>query len=486
MSIFLIKALQFILAITILVALHEGGHFFFSKLFGVRVNKFYIFFDYKFSLFSTKFNWWRRLRGKVDSERKVIPAKKNEDGSYEYEGTEYGLGWIPLGGYCQIEGMIDETQHDIEKLKEPAKPWEFRGKPCWQRLLIMIGGVLVNFLLALVIYCGVFFAWGEDYYAVKDMTYGMKFNEQAKELGFKDGDILLRSNDGDFRGFDATLLRNISTATEVTVKREGKEAKVSLPGNLSLLEMLKTDPVFCRPFLPADIDTVIPGTAAAKAGLLKGDKILALGEKNVDSWNEFQYESGRIADALGDCKTKADSLKVLTTSVTVLRNKKDTITANVTLDNEAHVGVGMSTVGDYCKVTHIDHSIISCIPAGIGYAMDMLGGYVSDLKYVFSADGAKQLGGFGAIGSMFPPVWDWYMFWMMTAFLSIILAFMNILPIPALDGGHVLFLLFEMITGKKPGDKFMVYAEYVGMGILFALMFLANLNDILRYFGIMY
>ena len=160
MEVFLIRTLQFILAITILVALHEGGHFFFSKLFGVRVNKFYIFFDWKFSLFSTKFNWWRRLRGKVDENGKVIPAKKKEDGSYEYEGTEYGLGWIPLGGYCQIEGMIDETQHDVEKLKEPAKPWEFRGKPTWQRLLIMIGGVLVNFLLALVIYCGVFFTWG--------------------------------------------------------------------------------------------------------------------------------------------------------------------------------------------------------------------------------------------------------------------------------------------------------------------------------------
>ncbi len=236
---FIIRTLEFILAITILVALHEGGHFFFAKLFGVRVNKFYIFFDYKFSLFSTKFNWWRRLRGKP------TPAPKDKDGNYEYEGTEYGLGWIPLGGYCQIEGMIDETQHDVEKLKEPAKPWEFRGKPTWQRLLIMIGGVLVNFLLALVIYSAVFYTWGEEYYALKDMPYGMKFNADAKSYGFRDGDRLLGTEQGEFRDFSANMLRDISTAHEVTVLRQGKEVKIQLPGDISLLSMLKTAPVFC-------------------------------------------------------------------------------------------------------------------------------------------------------------------------------------------------------------------------------------------------
>lgn len=480
MSIFLIKALQFILAITILVALHEGGHFFFSKLFGVRVNKFYIFFDYKFSLFSTKFNWWRKLRGKG-------PAKKNEDGTYEYEGTEYGIGWIPLGGYCQIEGMIDETQHDTAKLAAPAQPWEFRSKPCWQRLLIMIGGVLVNFILALIIYCAVFFAWGEDFCALKDMKYGMEFNEQAEKFGFRDHDVLISSNNGEFREFGAQTLRDISTATEVTVLRDGKEMKVNLPGDLSLLDMLKTTPVFCRPFVPCEIDSILPNTAAAKAGMAKGDRIIALGNKPIASWSDFTYESGRLLDALSDCKTKGDTIKTLTRTVTFISKANgDTITRPVTFDEEAHLGVGMTTISQYAKVTHVDYNIISCIPAGIGYALDMLGGYVSDLKYVFTSDGAKQLGGFGAIGSMFPPTWDWYMFWMMTAFLSIILAFMNILPIPALDGGHVLFLLYEMITRRKPGDKFMIYAEYTGMGILFLLMFLANLNDILRAFGIMY
>ncbi|MBO5233780.1 MAG: RIP metalloprotease RseP [Prevotella sp.] len=476
----IIRTLQFILAITILVALHEGGHFFFSKLFGVRVNKFYVFFDYKFSIFSTYSNWWRKLRGKAS-------AKKKEDGTYEYEGTEYGIGWIPLGGYCQIEGMIDETQHDVEKLKEPAKPWEFRGKPCWQRLLIMIGGVLVNFVLALIIYCAVFFAWGNDYYAVKDMPLGMKFNEQAKTLGFKDGDILLRSDHGDFKAFDANLLRDISSAKEVTVRRQGREVTLDLPGDISLLDMLKSDPVFCRPFIPAEVDSVLPGTAAAKAGMKKGDVILAIGGKPVDSWNTFTYETGRMADVLSDCTTRKDSLHALTTTIVYKSKETGSVdTAQVVFDNDVRLGVGMTTIAQYAKPTHEEYGILTCIPAGIGYAIDMLGGYVSDLKYVFTAEGAKQLGGFGAIGSMFPPVWDWQMFWMMTAFLSIILAFMNILPIPALDGGHVMFLLYEMIFRRKPGDKFMVRAEFVGMGILFALMFVANLNDILRFFGVMH
>ena len=482
MSPFLIRTLEFILAITILVALHEGGHFFFSKLFGVRVNKFYVFFDYKFRLFSTKFGWWRKLRG-------LPPAKKKEDGTYEYEGTEYGIGWIPLGGYCQIEGMIDETQHDVEKLKEPAQPWEFRGKPCWQRLLIMIGGVLVNFLLALVIYCAVFFAWGEDYIAVKDMPYGMKFNEEAKALGFKDHDILTGCKEADgetieFREFGAQLFRDIAAAKSVSVIRDGKTVEIATPGDLSLLTMLKSEPVFCRPFVPAEVDTVLAGTPAAKAGIKKGDKIIALGSKPIDSWNAFTYETGRMTDMLTDCTTKADSTKVLTKQV-VLQRGNATDTVMVTFDNEAKLGVGMTTIANYAKITHIEHDILSCIPAGCGYAIDMLGGYVSDLKYVATKEGAKSLGGFGAIGSMFPPVWDWYMFWMMTAFLSIILAFMNILPIPALDGGHVMFLLYEMIFRRKPGLNFMVRAEYIGMGILLLLMVVANLNDILRWLGMM-
>ncbi len=479
MEIFLIKALQFILAISLLVLLHEGGHFFFSKLFGVRVNKFYVFFDWKFSLFSTYSNWWRRLWHKK-------PVEKNEDGTYKYEGTEYGLGWIPLGGYCQIEGMIDETQHDAEKLKAPAQPWEFRSKPTWQRLLIMIGGVLVNFLLALFIYAMVLYTWGDTYVSTKDMTYGMKFNTEAKALGFRDGDIMLGTEKGDFKQFDADLYRDLAEATECRVLRNGQEVTVKLPGDMDLLHMLKSVPSFVRPLVPADVDSVLAGSPAEKAGMLKGDKILALDGTAVDSWNELNDLLGHRSDGLVDAKTSQDSLSLRTARVVFIhKNSAAADTATVVLTPDMKFGVGMTSIFSYYEPTKVDYGFFESFPAGIKYGLNVLGGYVGDMKYLFSSDGAKSLGGFGTIGSLFPSVWDWHMFWMMTAFLSIILAFMNILPIPALDGGHVIFLLYEMITRRKPSDKFMIYAEYVGFAILLLLMIVANLNDILRWLGLM-
>lgn len=479
MTPFIIRALQLVLSLTILVFLHEGGHFLFSKLFGVRVNKFYVFFDYKFHLFSTYSSWWRRLRGKA-------PIKKNDKGETEYDGTEYGIGWIPLGGYCQIEGMIDETQHDLEKLNEPAKPYEFRGKPAWQRLLIMIGGVLVNFVLALVIYSAVLFTWGDDYIAMKDMTYGLKYNDQAKEIGFRDGDIITATDGTSVVKFDTDLYRGLADAREVTVQRQGKAVTIAMPAGMDLLEMIQENPPFCRPLVPCDIDSVMPGTPAQKAGLAKGDKILAVAGTPVDSWNEFTFQMSVLADRMEQTHSAKDSLALRTQPIVVKHKttgKIDTLTVQLTADLK--IGVGQSSIASYYKPTHIEYSLLESIPAGIGYGMNVLGGYVHDLQFLFSEKGAKSLGGFGAIGGLFPPVWDWHMFWLMTAFLSIILAFMNILPIPALDGGHTLFLLVEMITGKKPSDKFMLYAQYVGMGILFALMFFANLNDILRWLGIM-
>ena len=454
MEVFLIRVLQFILAISLLVLLHEGGHFFFAKLFGVRVDKFYIFFDWKFSLFKFK-------------------PKKSD--------TEYGIGWLPLGGYCKIAGMIDES-FDTEQMKQPVQPWEFRAKPSWQRLLIMIGGVLVNFLLALFIYGQILFWWGDTYIPVKDMTLGMKFNQEAKSYGFQDGDILVGTEKGAFKDFSADLYRDISEATRVDIIRQGKPMSITLPGELNLLNMMKADPSFVRPLLPAKVDSVLPETPATQIGLQKGDEIVALNDKPVDSYNEFVDLLGRRADMMAVAETTADSLKARTVTLVIKHQTSvDTVTTVLTPDLKLGFTV-QSILGLYQPITR-EYSFLESIPAGIKYGFHVLASYVDDLKYIFSAEGAKSLGGFGAIGSLFPPMWDWYMFWKMTAFLSIILAFMNILPIPALDGGHVLFLLYEMITRRKPSEQFMIRAEYVGFGILILLMVVANLNDILRALG---
>ena len=454
MEVFLIRVLQFILAISLLVLLHEGGHFFFAKLFGVRVDKFYIFFDWKFSLFKFK--------------------PKNSD-------TEYGIGWLPLGGYCKIAGMIDES-FDTEQMKQPVKDYEFRAKPAWQRLLIMIGGVLVNFLLALFIYSQILFWWGDTYIPVKDMTLGMKFNQEAKSYGFKDGDILVGTDTKAFKDFSADLYRDISEAKRVDILRDGKPMSISLPGDLNLLNMIKADPAFVRPLLPARIDSVMAGSPAEKAGLKAGDHILALNGAPVDSYNEFIDQLGRREDLLLTAKTPADSLKARTVTI-VFGSDAKADTATVVLTPELKLGFFAPNLTAIYEPVTVEYGFLESIPAGIKYGWHVLASYVDDMKYVFSAEGAKSLGGFGAIGSLFPPMWDWYMFWKMTAFLSIILAFMNILPIPALDGGHVLFLLYEMITRRKPSEEFMIRAEYVGFGLLILLMVVANLNDILRWLG---
>lgn len=457
MEVFLIRLLQFILAISLLVLLHEGGHFFFSKLFGVRVDKFYIFFDVGV--------------GKWDGSLFKFKPKNSD--------TQYGAGWLPLGGYCKIAGMIDES-FDTEQMKQPAQPWEFRTKPAWQRLLIMIGGVLVNFLLALFIYSMVMFSWGDSYFTTQDMTMGFKFNEDAKALGFQDHDILVGYDGKTFERYDVDVYRHIADAKAVQVKRNGKNLTIRMPEDMSLLNMLKAEPAFCRPFIPAELDTVMPDSPAAKAGMLKGDKIVSINGKPVDSWNEFTYQVGILSDMLANANTAKDSLKIRTATIVTNRDS-----VNLVLTEDLKLGVGQTSIATYYKPKEVRYGFFESFPAGIKFGLNVLRGYVSDLKYVASADGAKSLGGFGAIGSLFPPVWDWHQFWMMTAFLSIILAFMNILPIPALDGGHVLFLLYEIITGRKPSEKFLIRAEYVGFGLLILLMVVANLNDILRWLGYM-
>ena len=449
------------LAIGLLVLLHEGGHFFFAKLFGVRVDKFYLFFD------PSIWKWDGSLF-------KFKP--KNSD-------TQYGVGWLPLGGYCKIAGMIDES-FDTEQMKQPEQPWEFRAKPAWQRLLIMIGGVLVNFLLALFIYSMILFHWGDTYIPVKNMTLGMKFNTEAKTLGFKDGDILVGTEKGEFKDFSADLYRDLSEAKRVDLIRDGKQISLQLPGDLNLLNMLKAEPSFVRPLVPAVIDSVMDNSPAAEIGLQKGDKIIALNGKPVDSYNEFTEQIGVLEDMMTAAKTQADSLKIRTATI-IFKRETATDTATIALTRDLKVGFFVKTIAGIYEPYTREYGFFESIPAGIKYGWNVLAGYVGDMKYVFTADGAKSLGGFGAIGSLFPPVWDWYLFWKMTAFLSIILAFMNILPIPALDGGHVLFLIYEMITRRKPSETFMIRAEYVGFGILILLMVVANLNDILRWLGYM-
>lgn len=457
MEIFLIRLIQFMLAISLLVLVHEGGHFFFAKLFGIRVEKFYLFFDPWFHLFEFK-------------------PKKSD--------TTYGVGWLPLGGYCKISGMIDES-FDLEQMKQPAQPWEFRTKPAWQRLLVMIGGVLMNFLLALFIYSMILFTWGDSYVATKDMKLGMKFNSEAKALGFRDGDILTGSDKGEFKDFGVDLYRDVSTATRVDIVRDGKPMSIAMPGDLNLLNMLKNDPSFMRPLVPAVISDVQKGGAAEKAGMKKGDRVVALNGKPVDSWNELTYQLRCLGDVLADCKTSADSMRVRLATV-VFADGVKTDTASVTLSPDLMLGIVVEQPAALYKVTTVSYGFFESFPAGVRYGVDVLRGYVDDMKYVMTADGAKSVGGFGAIASMFPAEWDWYMFWKMTAFLSIILAFMNILPIPVLDGGHVLFLLYEMITRRKPSEKFLVYAEYCGFIFLIALLVFANANDVLRWLGIMW
>ena len=458
MEIFLIKLLQFMLAISILVLLHEGGHFFFSKLFGVRVEKFFLFFDPWFHLFEFK------------------PRKSD---------TTYGIGWLPLGGYCKISGMIDES-FDTDQMQKPAEPWEFRSKPAWQRLLIMIGGVLVNFLLALFLYAMCLFTWGDDYVKPKDMPLGMKFNKEAKALGFQDRDILVGTDQGEFKKFGADMFRDMATAHKAYVIRAGKQVSIDMPGDLDLLDMFKSTPPFMTQFIEARVDSVLSGSLAEHMGFRKGDIITSLNGKRITSFNDFQYEVGRIDDVLDYAKTHQDSLKALTVTVTLARQAGEQtckLTRKGVLKDDLKFGYMPQLPAD--KVTHIEYGFFESFPAGIKYGCNVLSGYVGDMKYIFSAEGAKSLGGFGAIGSMFPDVWNWHKFWLMTAFLSIILAFMNILPIPALDGGHVLFLLYEMITRRKPSENFMIRAEYIGIGILMLLMVVANLNDVLRWIGIM-
>lgn len=442
MSVFLIKLIQVILSLTILVVIHELGHFIFARLFGVRVERFSLFFGKPL------------LRYK---------PKRSE--------TEYVVGWLPFGGYVELSGMIDESLN-LEQMKQPPQPWEFRTKPAWQRLLIMVGGVCFNLILACFIYAMVLFAWGDAYIPLDNSKYGMEFNERAEAIGFRDGDVLLRTNKTAFERYNGDMQRAIANADEVTVLRDGSETVITMPEDFSLFDLQKDAQPFIAFYMPMTIDSVVVGQGAARAGLLAGDHIVSVNGKSTETWTTFNT-------ALTQLKQQEEEGEIVNHDISIIYSRAGVLDT-VTVVTDENFKVGVSVALPYTPVIK-EYGFFASIPAGISYGWNTLKGYVSDFKYVFTKEGASSLGGFGTIGSLFPAQWDWHGFWMLTAFISIILAFMNILPIPALDGGHLMFLLYEMITGRKPSDKFMEYAQYVGMIILFGLLIYANFNDVLRF-----
>ena len=435
---FLIKAGQLLLSLSILVIIHEFGHFFFARLFKTRVEKFYLFFDPWFSL---------------------LKYKKGD--------TEYGVGWIPLGGYVKISGMIDESM-DKEQMKEPAQPWEFRSKPAWQRLLIMTGGVVVNFVAAIVIFWMLLYAYGDNFIAAPNMKYGVQFDPMLHNIGFKDGDIILKvdttnvfSLDKDFN--KKLILENPKMAT---VKRKDSLITIHLPENYGQKLIGAGVKRLADYQVPFVIDSIIPGMPASSSNLAKGDSIVSINGQPAGYYHLFV----NLAQ-----KYKGD-----TVSFKVLRDT-NLVSMQCAITDNGKVGVGNKPGSHFFKINTINYGFWEALPAGIDKGVTTLTEYAKSLKKVFTKEGVSQLGGFGMMGSLFPPTWDWGAFWSLTALISVILAFMNILPIPALDGGHVMFLLYEIITRRKPSEKFMEYAQIAGMIFLFALLLYANGNDFFKW-----
>jgi regulator of sigma E protease len=435
----IVKIAQFLLSISILVILHEFGHFAFAKLFKTRVEKFYLFFNPWFSLF--KF-------------------KKGE--------TEYGLGWLPLGGYVKISGMIDESM-DKEQMKQPPQPFEFRSKKTWERLLIMLGGVLVNFITALVIYSAVLYTWGEQYLPNKNVKYGITVDSLAYDMGLRNGDKIL-SLDGaeleDFQAFVSQLV--LDDVKTIQIERDGSKREIPVPESIIPQLLNSRDFVFVRiPFFIGDFAKDAP---AKKAGFKEGDKLVAINGNLCEFHDQF-------VDTLSHYKNQ-------TVVISAVRDT-DTVHYEVNVPESGLIGVWADgSLIDFFEFESIEYSFMASIPAGIDKGIETFGSYLKQLKLIFSpkTEAYKSLGGFITIGKIFPGVWDWRAFWNLTAFLSIILAIMNVLPIPALDGGHVTFLLYEMVTGRKPSDKFLEYAQIAGMIILLSLLLYANGNDIFKLF----
>ncbi|MBE6178320.1 MAG: RIP metalloprotease RseP [Rikenellaceae bacterium] len=435
----LIKILQFFLCFTVIVGLHEFGHYAMARLFKIRVEKFYIFFDPWFSLFK-----------------------------FKYKGTEYGLGWLPLGGYVKIGGMIDESM-DKEQMAQPVREDDFRAKPAWQRFLVMIAGVVMNLITAVVIYCAVCYVWGESYLANEDIKLGYTFNEAAHDLGFEDGDRILSIDEEPIDNYAhiATRLLLVDSDRKVVVSRGGEELTLTLPFD-RLVELRRTKGYenFATPRLPMLIDSVT--SEAARALLQRGDEVIGVADCTSG------MDLSQIREAI---KQAAD------TTVLLHVQRGDEVLA-LTLPVASDGTVGIQLNASPLPIRTREFTLLESIPAGFKRAGATVASYWEQLKLIVQPETKmyEELGGFIAIGSIFAPEWNWLDFWLKTAFLSIILAVMNILPIPGLDGGHALFTFWEMITGRKVSDRVLEIAQYIGLAILLLLLLYANGNDIYRFF----
>lgn len=435
----MIAALQLILSLSILVVLHELGHFVPAKLFKTKVEKFYLFFDPWFSLFK----------------------KKKGD-------TEYGIGWLPLGGYVKIAGMIDESM-DKEQMAQPPQPWEFRSKPAWQRLIIMVGGVVVNVILGIAIYIGIMFVWGEEFLPAKNVKHGVVPDSLAIELGVKPGDKLLSVDGKPFENFLKIPLDIVfNEGKTVQVERNGQTLDLKVPAGF-LSKIVKSKDMFAVPRIPFIIADVEKGSAAREAGILKGDVIVKVNDSLVTYADELTKQ------------IRANKGKEV--QLIVKRNNEEKL-FKVKVSDKGRIGIANVELNKQLQFEKKEYGLISAIPAGFKKAGATFDNYIQQMKLMFSPEvkAYESIGGFITIGSAFGDEWLWERFWTFTAFLSIVLAVMNILPIPALDGGHVMFLLYEVITGRKPNEKFMEYAQIAGMVLLLGLMLFANGNDLIKLF----
>ena len=434
MSPFAVKAIQLLMSLSLLIILHELGHFIPARIFKTRVEKFFLFFDVKFALFQKKIGE-----------------------------TTYGIGWLPLGGYVKISGMIDESM-DTEQMQQHAQPWEFRSKPAWQRLIIMLGGVTVNLILGFLIYMMILFVWGKNTLYSEALPLGLDPSPIAEEIGFQAGDQLITV---DGKALDNVLEINkflfLRSVESVTVKHtDGRTEQLAIPDDFGKRMFESGELIPFSPVTMAVLDSVIPNSPAATAGLLPNDKILSIDGIQVQNWSDFKDEM-------------TDESRTI--NLVYERNRSQD-TLQLTTDIDGTLGVFPQFPG--VAFTNEKLSLTESISEGFSYGYWTLHDYVAQFQYIFTQKGASQLGGFGAIGNMFPSTWNWKGFWASTALISIILAFMNILPIPALDGGHVMFLAYEIITGRKPNDKFMEYAQMFGFFLLLALVLYANGNDLYR------